>query len=84
MNGFGFLQGPFGTGKTEIIRILMEIMRHDNKRLVATSARNSNCDHIVQTLRRGAINYMCVRLHGIGKSSQFPILLTANLTCLRP
>lgn len=68
VNGVALCEGPFGTGKTEIIKVLAQIMAKDKKRMLCVTSRNTGCDHIVECLKRWKDDLFCVRLHAMGES----------------
>ena len=55
-NGLGVLQGPFGTGKTEIIKVLVNILKKSRGKLLAVTSKNTTqLESVVQRGMRYAI-----------------------------
>ena len=51
LNRVGLLQGPFGTGKTTIIRTLVRILKASSQKVLVISSQNSACDNVIEKQR---------------------------------
>ncbi len=68
INGIALCHGPFGTGKTATIKVLVQIKAKDNKRMLCVTSRNAGCDQIVECLKQWQMDIFCVQVHSMGKS----------------
>lgn len=63
-NGVAILQGPAGSGKTTIIKVLLEIAVHRGLKLAVVTDSNSAADNVVE--KTADKNHVVVRLHSLG------------------
>lgn len=64
-NGVGLLQGPAGSGKTTIIKVLLEIAIKRGLKVAILTESNSAADNVIEVIANKA--YIAVRLHSLGK-----------------
>lgn len=67
LNGIGILQGPAGSGKTTIIKALVEIAHKRGLKVAIVTDSNSAADNVIDVIADKA--YVAVRLHSLGKHS---------------
>lgn len=65
LNGVGFLQGPAGSGKTTIIKVLVSIAEKRGLKVAILTEANSTADNAVQVVEDPA--FIAVRVHSLGK-----------------
>ena len=64
-NGIGILQGPAGSGKTTIIKVLMRIAVKRGQKVAIICDANSAADNVVRVIADPG--YIAVRVHSLGK-----------------
>ncbi len=83
-DGIGLVQGPWGTGKTWVIYVLLVCMKKQGKRLLVSCASNAACDNVIDKLAVKMDDYVNVRLHSTGKCLDIlVILVTITLIVLQ-
>ena len=63
-NGIGLLQGPAGSGKTTVIKSLLQIAKKRQVKLAIVTEANSMSDNVVEVI--GDKSNIVVRLHSLG------------------
>ena len=66
LNGIGFLQGPAGSGKTTIIKVLVRIAIMRGLKVAIVTESNSAADNVARVIADQ--EYIAVRVHSLGKS----------------
>ena len=74
LNGIGILQGPAGSGKTTIIKVLLEIAIKRGLKIAIVTESNSAADNVIEVIADKA--FIAVRLHSLGKN---PLALLTTL-----
>lgn len=69
LNGIGILQGPAGSGKTTIIKILVRIAEKRGLKVAILTEANSTADNAVQVVEDPA--FVAVRVHSLGKCPDY-------------
>lgn len=64
-NGIAFLQGPAGSGKTMMIKVLVEIAHKRGLKVAIVTDSNAAADNVIDTIADKA--YVAVRPHSLGK-----------------
>lgn len=67
-NGLAILQGPAGSGKTTIIKTLLEIAIHRGLKVAIVTESNSAADTVIEKIADK--DHIAVRLHSLGKHYQ--------------
>ena len=68
LNGIGLLQDPAGSGKTTIIKVLLEIAIKRGIKVAIVTESKSAADNVVEVLADP--RYIAVRVHSLGKHPQ--------------
>lgn len=70
-DGIALCEGPWGSGKTKLITVLLQCMVLQDKRMLVSCAQNSACENMIAKLQRLGGDHVCVRLHAMGQFTIF-------------